>query len=49
VIVTVDAAQLLERARSVIGRAITLMTTRQRALEHEITFPEFALSPFARA
>jgi hypothetical protein len=49
VIVTVDAAQLLECACSVSGRAITLMTTRQRALEHEITFPEFALSPFARA
>jgi hypothetical protein len=48
VIVTVDAAPLLERVRSAIGRAVTLKT-RQRALEHEITFPQFALCPLDRA
>jgi hypothetical protein len=41
VIVTVDAAPVLERARSLIGRAVTLKT-RQRALEHEITLPDCA-------
>lgn len=47
--VTVDVAPLLERARAGIGRAVMLVKTRQRALEHELTFPEFALPGLAAA
>jgi hypothetical protein len=48
VIVTVDAAPLLEHICSVICRAVTLKA-RQRTLEHEITFPQLALCPLDRA
>jgi hypothetical protein len=45
--VTSDMAPLLERARFAIGRAVARVATRQRALELERTFTEFAISPLA--
>jgi hypothetical protein len=47
VLVTVGMAPQLERARFAIDRVVARVATRQRALEHEMTFTEFALPPLA--
>jgi hypothetical protein len=45
--VTSDMALLLERARFAIGSAVARVAARQRALQHESHFTDFALLPVA--